>query len=272
MIEEQRAKAISVYADVQKKESEALNKLMVWMGRTGETDIEKYIEQMRENTGGGAAMNMVKNIIKELDSARKEQEDIIKDTEKWGKQYSEIFNKSVNKGQLDILFKDIPEVATFNKTLADLDRQLAMFAIDQDEYNKKVNEAKGTLIAAADAANIGGSALEKLRDEYVAFNKVEISKKNQKTASKDAQEAYKNKKAYLKADKALEDAILKSARNIEQARINVIEEGSAKQLAQLKLNFKKRMDEVKAQTDEYIRLVQEEELKAWRKKQSGKEG
>lgn len=130
------------------------------MGRTGETDIEKYIEQMRENTGGGAAMNMVKNIIKELDSARKEQEDIIKDTEKWGKQYSEIFNKSVNKGQLDILFKDIPEVATFNKTLADLDRQLAMFAIDQDEYNKKVNEAKGTLIAAADAANIGGSALE----------------------------------------------------------------------------------------------------------------
>lgn len=270
LIEEQRAKAISVYADVQKKESEALNKLMVWMGRTGETDIEKYIEQMRENTGGGAAMNMVKNIIKELDSARKEQEDIIKDTEKWGKQYSEIFNKSVNKGQLDILFKDIPEVATFNKTLADLDRQLAMFAIDQDEYNKKVNEAKGTLIAAADAANIGGSALEKLRDEYVAFNKVEISKKNQKTASKDAQEAYKNKKAYLKADKALEDAILKSARNIEQARINVIEEGSAKQLAQLKLNFKKRMDEVKAQTDEYIRLVQEEELKAWRKSNPGK--
>ena len=51
-----------------------------------------------------------------------------------------------------------------------------------------------------------------------------------------------------------------------------MEEGSAKQLAQLKLNFKKRMDEVKAQTDEYIKLVQEEELKAWRKKQSGKEG
>jgi len=270
LIEEQRAKAISVYADVQKKESEALNKLMVWMGRTGETDIEKYIEQMRENTGGGAAMNMVKNIIKELDSARKEQEDIIKDTEKWGKQYSEIFNKSVNKGQLDILFKDIPEVATFNKTLADLDRQLAMFAIDQDEYNKKVNEAKGALIAAADAANIGGSALEKLRDEYIAFNKVEISKKNQKIASKDAQETYKNKKAYLKADKALEDATLKSARNIEQARINVMEEGSAKQLAQLKLNFKKRMDEVKAQTDEYIKLVQEEELKAWRKSNPGK--
>ena len=164
----------------------------------------------------------------------------------------------------------MPEVATFNKTLADLDRQLAMFAIDHDEYNKKVNEAKGALIAAADAANIGGSALEKLRGEYIAFNKVELSEKNHKTASRDAQEAYKNKKAYLKADKALEDAILKSARNIEQARINVMEEGSAKQLAQLKLNFKKRMDEVKAQTDEYIRLVQEEELKDWRKSNPGK--
>lgn len=272
LIEEQREKAISVYADAKRKEAESLNKLIVWMKRSGETNIEKYIEKMRKSAGGGTPMNMVKNLIRELDSARKEQEIIIRDTEKWGNQYSEIFNKSVKKGQLDVLFKDMPEVATFNKTLADLDRQLAMFAIDQDEYNKKVNEAKGVLIAAADAANIGGSALEKLRDEYIAFNRVELSKKNQKEASKDVQEAYKNRKEYLKADKALEDAMLKSARNIEQARINVMDEGGEKELAQLELNHKKRLAEIDKQTKEIVEKVQEEEKEIWMKKNPGKKG
>lgn len=268
LIEEQRAKASESLAKATEKEMNVqskLNALMKELGAVSEQDLQNKAYDFSRNYG-----NYIRNLINDRNSAQKEQQSILDDAKKWSNKYASIFNKSVDKGQLDILFKDIPEVATFNKTLADLDRQLAMFAIDQDEYNKKVNEAKGALIAAADAANIGGSALEKLRDEYIAFNKVEISKKNQKIASKDAQETYKNKKAYLKADKALEDATLKSARNIEQARINVMEEGSAKQLAQLKLNFKKRMDEVKAQTDEYIKLVQEEELKAWRKSNPGK--
>lgn len=268
LIEEQRAKASESLAKAKEKEMNVqskLNALMEELGAVSEQDLQNKAYDFSRNYG-----NYIRNLINDRNAAQKEQQLILEDAEKWSNKYASIFNKSVDKGQFDILFKDMPEVATFNKTLADLDRQLAMFAIDHDEYNKKVNEAKGTLIAAADAANIGGSALEKLRGEYIAFNKVELSEKNHKTASRDAQEAYKNKKAYLKADKALEDAILKSARNIEQARINVMEEGSAKQLAQLKLNFKKRMDEVKAQTDEYIRLVQEEELKDWRKSNPGK--
>ena len=68
------------------------------------------------------------------------------------------------------------------------------------------------------------------------------------------------------ASKALEDAVLKSERDIEQASINLMEEGGEKQLAQLKLNFKKRMDEVKAQTDTYVKLVREQELKEWKQK------
>ena len=268
LIEEQRAKASESLAKAKEKEMNVqskLNALMKELGAVSEQDLQNKAYDFSRNYG-----NYIRNLINDRNAAQKEQQLILEDAEKWSNKYASIFNKSVDKGQFDILFKDMPEVATFNKTLADLDRQLAMLAIDHDEYNKKVNEAKGALIAAADAANIGGSALEKLRGEYIAFNKVELSEKNHKTASRDAQEAYKNKKAYLKADKALEDAILKSARNIEQARINVMEEGSAKQLAQLKLNFKKRMDEVKAQTDEYIRLVQEEELKDWRKSNPGK--
>lgn len=268
LIEEQRAKASESLAKAKEKEvniQSKLNYLMKDLGAVSEQDLLNKAYDFSRNYG-----NYIRNLINDRNAAQKEQQSILDDVEKWSNKYSSIFNKSVDKGQFDILFKDMPEVATFNKTLADLDRQLAMFAIDQDEYNKKVNEAKGVLIAAADAANIGGSALEKLRDEYIAFNKVELSKKNQKTTNKEAQEAYKSQLAYLKADKALEDAMLKSARNIEQARINIMEEGSAKQLAQLKFNFKKRMDEVKSQTDKYIKLIQDEELKAWRKSNPGK--
>lgn len=167
--------------------------------------------------------------------------------------------------EFDILFKDMPDVKAFDKTLSDLDQQLAMSVIDQEEYNKRVNEAKGVLIAAADAANIGGSTLEELREEYIAFNKVELAKKTQKTTDKEAQGIYKNQQEFLKASKALEDAVLQSERNIEQAQINLLKDGSEKQLAQLELNYEKRKEEVKKQIDEYVKLVQDEELKAWKK-------
>lgn len=196
LIEEQRAKASESLAKATEKEMNVqskLNALMKELGAVSEQDLQNKAYDFSRNYG-----NYIRNLINDRNSAQKEQQSILDDAKKWSNKYASIFNKSVDKGQLDILFKDIPEVATFNKTLADLDRQLAMFAIDQDEYNKKVNEAKGALIAAADAANIGGSALEKLRDEYIAFNKVEISKKNQKIASKDAQETYKKQKSVFK--------------------------------------------------------------------------
>ena len=70
----------------------------------------------------------------------------------------------------------------------------------------------------------------------------------------------------INAYNALDKAIREGERNIEQTRINLMEEGGEKQLAQLKLNFKKRMDEVKAQTDTYVKLVREQELKEWKQK------
>lgn len=68
------------------------------------------------------------------------------------------------------------EYQVYKETIDQLNRSLSLSEITQEEYNRRINEAKGELIAAADAANIGGSALEKMRDEYVAFNKASIGK------------------------------------------------------------------------------------------------
>lgn len=174
------------------------------------------------------------------------------------------------KPETEILFKDMSEINVYRKTIENLDRSLGMSEITQEEYNKKVNEAKGVLIAAADAAKIGGSGLEELRNEYIAFNKIELIKKSQKSSDNEAENIYKRQQDYIKASKALQDAVSKGERDIEQTRINLMEEGGEKQLAQLKLNFQKRMDAVSKQTDEYVKMVQDQELKEWKKNNPAK--
>ena len=64
LIEERREKSIQALADAKEQENEALRKLTAWMQRSGETDLEKYIERIRTSSGGGTPMAMAKNAIK----------------------------------------------------------------------------------------------------------------------------------------------------------------------------------------------------------------
>lgn len=152
------------------------------------------------------------------------------------------------------------------ETLNKLRNSLELAEINQEEFNKKENEAIGVMINAAKAAGISDVSLQRYTNRYKEFNKEQQNLKLQKVENKEAEEIYKRQQDYLKATKALENAVLQSERNIEQTRINLMEEGGEKQLAQLKLNFQKRMDEVKKQTDEYVKMVQDQELKAWKEK------
>lgn len=163
--------------------------------------------------------------------------------------------------EFDILFKDMPEVTTFNKTLSDLDQKLAMSVIDQEEYNKKVNDAKGVLIAAADAANVGGSALEKLREEYIAFNKIELQKKD-KTPYIDSE---KQRSEIEKANQLLKEAVTKAELDIEQTRINLMKDGSEKTLAQIKLDYHKRNAAIEKESKDSIEKVRKLEREQWEK-------
>ena len=258
LIEERREKSIQALADAKEQENEALRKLTAWMQRSGETDLEKYIERIRTSNGGGTPMAMAKNAIKELDEARKLQEEIIKDAERWNEQYKSVFDKSVNTGQLDVLFRDMPEYRTYGKTLEDLRRSLSLSEITQEEYNKKINEAKGVLLAAADAAKVGGSEVERLRAEYIAFNKVQNANKSTSGAGKLQDDA-------IKSIQQLKQAMTKAELDMEQSRISLMEDGGDKELAQLRLNHQKRMAEIEKQTQELISKAREAEKAEWMK-------
>lgn len=159
--------------------------------------------------------------------------------------------KITSTPETDILFKDLSAIDTYKETLSNLDKQLSMFIIDQEEYNRRVNEAKGELIAAADAANIGGSALEKMRDEYVAFNKASIGKEQ---TEKQKKEAEKQKQV----QERINNELLELKRRNEQSRIDLMEEGSDKRIAQIEYDY-----------DREIEAIREKE-KEWREAQGGK--
>lgn len=163
--------------------------------------------------------------------------------------------------EFDILFKDMPDVKAFDETLSDLGQKLAMSVIDQEEYNKRVNDAKGVLIAAADAANVGGSALEKLREEYIAFNKIELQKKD-KTPYIDSE---KQRSEIEKANQILKEAITKAELDIEQTRINLMKDGSEKTLAQIKLDYHKRNAAIEKESKDSLEKVRKLEREQWEK-------
>ncbi len=159
--------------------------------------------------------------------------------------------KITSTPETDILFKDISAIDTYKETLSNLDKQLSMFIIDQEEYNRRINEAKGELIAAADAANIGGSALEKMRDEYVAFNKASIGKEQ---TEKQKKEAEKQKQV----QERINNELLELQHRNEQSRIDLMEEGSDKRIAQIEYDY-----------DREIEAIRKKE-KEWREAQGGK--
>ncbi len=257
LIEEQRAKATQALAEAKEKEMDVqskINALMKENNANNEEELVKNAFAFSRNYG-----NYIKNLISSRNAAKRKQQEILDDTEKWQKQYGSLFNRSNNSGQLDVLFRDMPEYQKYLEEIDGLNRSLSLSEITQEEYNKKVNDAKGALIAAADAAKIGGSELERLRDEYVSFNKVQNEKKVRSTSN-----PYKTQSDALKSSQQLSQAVTQAEINLEQSRINLMAEGGEKEIAQLRLNHKKRMAEIDKQTAELIRKAREAEKAQWR--------
>lgn len=255
LIEEQRAKATQALADAKTKEMKAqeeINSLMKAMGASTETE-------MLQNAANISPTNyaFLSRIVRARDEARKIQKAILEDAEKWNEQYSSIFDKSINTGQLEVLFRDMPEYRIYGETLEDLERSLSLSEITLEEYNQKVNEAKGILLAAADAAKIGGSEVEKLRAEYTAFNRVLNEEKTNNSDSGRLQEDL------LLSSKKLQQAVRKAELDMELSRLNLMEEGGEKELAQLKYNHRKRLAEIDKQKNELIQKAREAEKAQW---------
>lgn len=79
-------------------------------------------------------------------------------------------------------------------------------------------------------------------------------------------DAYQHVKEIQKSAQSIKDALIKSEFDIQQQQINLGEEGSKKQLAQIRLNYDKRYQEIAKEERELLQKLQDEERKQWEKK------
>ena len=223
-----------------KKELERQKELPWFLNYKGIGDAELAVGHYTE------ALEKVESKIEGIDESRK----------KLQKSY-----KSEVTPEFKVPFEKMSEYEAYQKTISNLDRLLSMSVINQEEYNKRLNDAKGILIDAADAAKVGGEELEKFRKEYIAFNKIELQKKD-KTPYIDSE---KQRSEIEKANQLLKEAITKAELDIEQTRINLMKDGSEKTLAQIKLDYHKRNAAIEKESKDSIEMVRKLEREQWEK-------
>lgn len=165
----------------------------------------------------------------------------------------------------------------YTRKLEELRKSLSLAEITQDEFNKKENEAIGVMVKAAEAAGINDSTLRKYIDRYKEFNELEQQKKQDKTSAKTESKEQKAREAanVIKAETAMRELEIERQKavlaqkgkdaelELRQQNINLMKEGSDKELAQITLNYDKKINEIGKKGREYILAQQKIEQDQW---------
>ena len=86
-----------------------------------------------------------------------------------------------------------------------------------------------------------------------------------KIATSNYIDSYAQSKEIEKASQEIKDTITKSEISIRQKQIDLMKEGSEKQLAQIRLDYDKRYNEIQKEERELLQKLQDEERKQWEK-------
>ncbi|KAA5476878.1 hypothetical protein [Bacteroides caccae] len=77
-------------------------------------------------------------------------------------------------------------------------------------------------------------------------------------------DAYQRGKSLLKAEQNIKDAILKSQLDAQKIAIDIMEEGNAKELAQINANYDAKIAEIQKRERELLQTLQDAEYEAWK--------
>lgn len=92
-----------------------------------------------------------------------------------------------------------------------------------------------------------------------------ITGEKEKTNASNYIDSYSQSKEIQNAAQSIKDAVIKSEIDIQQQQIDLDEEGSKKQLAQIRLNYDKRYQEIQKEERDLLQKLQDEERKQWEK-------
>ena len=137
-------------------------------------------------------------------------------------------------------------------------RSQAQSSLDSIESDIKASLDKGI------TSGIDNKTIEQYNSAIALLNKANEELKAYEKKADSTYNPYKTLSDALKSSQQLSQAVTQAEINLEQSRINLMAEGGEKELAQLRLNHKKRMAEIDKQTAELIRKAREAEKAQWR--------
>lgn len=135
---------------------------------------------------------------------------------------------------------------------------------------------KGSIEAIEAAISLKKEALKKVtnKDDYNRIQteiKTEEAKlkaivgENENNNAKNYVDTYNQVKEIERSSQAVKEAVEKHELSIQQQQIELMEEGSEKQLAQIKLNYKKRYAEIEKEEKALLNKLIESEREQWEK-------
>lgn len=171
----------------------------------------------------------------------------------------------------------------YTKKLDGLRKSLGLAEITQDDFNKKENEAIGVMVKAAEAAGINDSVLKRYIDRYKEFNRLKQQEKQDKTSAKAESGKQKALEAanVIKAETAMreleierqKEALAQKEKDAElelrQQNINLLKDGTDKELEQIALNYDRKINEIAKKGREYILARQKIEQAQWENENPG---
>lgn len=92
----------------------------------------------------------------------------------------------------------------------------------------------------------------------------ESSKKGKDNKSVQYLDSYQQKKAIQKAEQDIQDSITESQLNAQKAVIALMEDGNAKELAQINANYDAKVNEIRKRERELLRTLQDAEYERWK--------
>ena len=92
----------------------------------------------------------------------------------------------------------------------------------------------------------------------------ESSKKGKDNKSVQYLDSYQQKKAIQKAEQGIQDSITESQLNAQKAVIALMEDGNAKELAQINANYDAKINEIRKRERELLQTLQDTEYEQWK--------
>lgn len=148
--------------------------------------------------------------------------------------------------------------AAGSKEIADAAAEVKKYSDEVDNLTQKIKVIDETSKRLENSVNVADLMFD-------ANSSQEKEKEKEKgTGSVSYLDSYQQKQAIQKAEQDIQDAITQSQMNAQRITIDLMEDGNAKELAQINANYDTKITEIRKREKELLQMLQNTEYEQWK--------